>query len=283
MLKPIWDGDVLRYQCGFAAESYWKMIHEERWEHNEIVMTKEESEEFFLANPPPFDIVQDMLEDRIANTHAIIGTTEEPVFYFTGKGNFRNDICTTGYKNRAGRKPFHYKNIDAYLKGRFNCITVDGIEADDALAIEGSKDPENTIIIGIDKDLLQVPCWHYLFEYGNVPSFGPHKVEGYGRIWQDGKKLRGYGNKFFLAQCIMGDPVDSIIGIPKSGPVAALKALGHTNTYLEGLEAVIGAYRAFYGDEWIDKLVENARLLWMVRELDEDNKPVMWRIDVNYN
>lgn len=272
MLKPIWDGDVLRYQCGFAAEAYWKMLLEEKGEEANL----EES-------PPPFDIVKDMLDDRIANTHAIIGTTEEPTFYFTGRTNFRNEISTTGYKNRVGRKPYHYYNIDAYLKGLYECITVEGIEADDALAIEGTKDPENTIIIGIDKDLLQVSCWHYLFEYGNVPSFGPHKVEGYGRIWQDGKKLRGYGNKFFLAQCIMGDPVDSIIGIPKSGPVAALKALGHTNTYLEGLEAVIEAYKAFYGDEWTEKLVENARLLWMVRELDGEGNPVMWRIDVDYN
>ena|SRR5690606_2524340 len=97
MLKPIWDGDVLRYQCGFAAEAYWKMLLEEKGEEANL----EES-------PPPFDIVKDMLDDRIANTHAIIGTTEEPTFYFTGKTNFRDEISTTGYKNRVGRKPYHY-------------------------------------------------------------------------------------------------------------------------------------------------------------------------------
>lgn len=281
-MRPVWDGDVLLYQCGFAAESYWKMIHEERWEQNDIPVSAEEAEEFFLANPPPFDVVQSILEDRINNTHAIVETNEEPTFFFTGKENFRNEISTTGYKNRVGRKPFHYRNIKAFLEGKYNCITVDGIEADDALSIEGTKDPDNTIIIGIDKDLLQVPCWHYMFEYGKVAAFGPHKVEGYGSLWMDGKKIRGYGNKFFLAQCIMGDRVDSIIGLPKSGPVAALKLLGGTKSYQEGLEAVMGAYRAFYGLEGIDKLVENARLLWMVRELDEEGNPVMWRIDVDY-
>src|SRR5690606_35767719 len=112
------------------------------------------------------------------------------------------------------------------------------------------------IIISIDKDLLQVPGRHYMFEYGNVSSFGPHRVEGYGELLLDGKKLRGWGDKFFIAQCIMGDPVDSIIGIPKLGPVAALKLLVDTKTYEEGFEAVLGAYRDFYGHEGDDKLLE---------------------------
>lgn len=271
MLKPLWDGDVLRYQCGFAAETYWKLIQAEKG----IEIDLEDS-------PPPFDIVKDMLDDRISNTHAIVGTKQEPVMYFTRKGNFRDEISTTGYKLREGRKPFHYKNIEAYLTGKYECHFIDGMEADDALAIEQSKSPDTTIIISVDKDLLQIPGWKYFFEYGKVASFGPHNVRGYGQLWMDRKYLRGYGLKFFLAQCIMGDTTDSIVGIPKSGPVRALKLLGHTNTYLEGLEAVVGAYNEFYGDDGMSKLVENAQLLWMVRELDEEGNPIMWSPDVNY-
>lgn len=280
MLKPLWDGDVIRYQCGFAAESYWRMLHEERWIKEEAILSKEEKAEFLEDNPPPFEIVLEMIEDRINNTHAIVGTKQEPIMYFTGKGNFRDEISTTGYKKREGRKPYHYKNIEAYLKGRYETIIVDGMEADDALAIEQTKNPEGTIIISIDKDLLQVEGWKYLYEYGKVASFGPHLVEGYGSIWRDRSYLRGYGMKFFLAQCIMGDTVDSIVGIPKSGPVAALKLLDHTKTYEEGLEAVLGAYNEYYGDEGEEKLVENGRLLFMTRELDEEGKPVLW--DLNY-
>lgn len=275
MLKPLFDGDVLRYQCGFAAEAYWKMLNEERWDEEDGSL-----QEFLEENPPPFDIVLDMLEDRINNTHAIVGTKQQPILYFTGVGNFRNEISTTGYKKREGRKPYHYKNIEAFLKGKYECITVDGMEADDALAIEQTKSPDTTIIISIDKDLLQVEGWKYLYEYGRVASFGPHFVEGYGSLWMDKKTLRGYGMKFFLAQCIMGDSTDSIIGIPKSGPVAALKILGDTNTYEEGLSAVLGAYNAFYGEEGEEKLIENGRLLFMTRELDEEGNPVLW--DLNY-
>src|SRR5699024_3399988 len=123
--KPLWDADVLRYQTGFAAEAYWRMIHIERWEEEGKVMDKEEISEYLSDNPPPFDIVEDMLLNRINNSHAIVGTKQEPVLYFTGKGNFREEISTTGYKNnREGTKPFHYKNIEAFLNGRYECITV---------------------------------------------------------------------------------------------------------------------------------------------------------------
>lgn len=263
-LKPLWDGDVLRYQIGFAAESYWKASHLEKG----IEIDVEE-------NPPPFSVVEEMLVGRINNTHALIETTEKPILFFTGNTNFRNEISTTGYKNRVGRKPFHYKNITAYLKSEYETLQQEGLEADDLLAIWLTEDKLNRIVVGIDKDLLQVEGWHYLYEYGKVASFGPHFVEGYGELKLDGSKLRGWGEKFFYAQCIMGDPVDSIIGIPKSGPVAALKLLGDTRTREEGFEAVLGAYRRFYGDSAEAKLLENGRLLWMTREL-VDNKPVLW-------
>ena len=262
MLKAVWDGDILCYQVGFAAEAYWRYMLEEK------------GEEYY---PPPWNVVEGMLENRMANSH---GITESELYkiFLSSSTNFRNDISTTGYKKRSGGKPFHYKNIRETLKGVYGAIEVEGLEADDLMAIEGVSDPDNTIIIGADKDLLQVPCWHYLYEYGRVPSFGPIRVEGYGKIWND-KKLRGYGTKFFLAQCIMGDSVDSIIGIPKHGPAKAVKLLEGTETYEEGLEIVIDAYKETYGEEGETKLLENGRLLFMTRELDEDNNPVLWSID----
>ena len=238
---------------------------------------KEKGEEIDVEeNPPPFDVAQRILDGRISNTHAIIGTEESPVMYFTGKGNFRDEISTTGYKLNRGRRPYHYKNIEAYLMGKHDNIVVDGMEADDALAVDQTNNAGNTIIISADKDLLQVEGWHYQFEYGKVASIGPLNVQGYGRIWIDRKILRGYGNKFFFAQCIMGDRTDSIVGIPKSGVVAAFRTLANTNTYEEGLEAVLEAYRGYYGDSGRAKMKENAQLLWMTRELDENGSPILW-------
>lgn len=263
-LKAIWDGDVLCYQIGFAASAYWEHIKKEKGIENDL--------------PPPWHVVEEMLEDRMANAHAITNSSLHKVF-LSSPVNFRNDISTTGYKLRRGGKPYHYYNIKAVLRGVYGAEEVEGLEADDLLAIEASKDKDNTIIIGIDKDLLQVDCWHYLYEYGNVPSFGPLKVEGYGDLVLDGKKLRGYGSSFFLFQCLTGDNVDSIIGIPGVGIAKAYKLLKDTKTYEEGLEVVIGAYKAYYGDDWKEKLLENGRLLYMTRELDKEGGPVLWHLD----
>src|SRR5690625_1740354 len=126
------------------------MSRKEKWKAEGPLPSEEEEREWFENNPPPFDIVLDMLEDRINNTHAIVGTKQQHVLYLTRKENFRNEINTTGNKKREGRKPYHYKNIEAFLKGKYECITVDGMEADDALAIEQTKCPDTTIIISID-------------------------------------------------------------------------------------------------------------------------------------
>ena len=87
------DGDILVYEIGFAAEASWKYWHAEEGDYD--------------AGHPPFDYVYDMMTARIGN---IIATAEvdQPIYYLTGKQNFRNFIAkTTPYKERAGNKPFH--------------------------------------------------------------------------------------------------------------------------------------------------------------------------------
>lgn len=255
-MKALIDGDILVYECAFGAETSWKgMGHE---------------------GVPPFDIAAELLDNRIANIAAIT-EADEYIVFLTGENNFREKIATIKpYKgNRVQEKPFHYKNLRAYLVGKHNGIIIDGMEADDAMSIEQCKSFYNpfheggkhqTIICSRDKDLRMIPGLHYGWELGNQPSFGPQYIS----------ELDGYKNFFY--QCLVGDKVDNIQGLPKCGPVAASKVLANTNTYEEMLEAVREAYRAFYEDsELADKmLLENGQLLWMVRELDEDGKPIMW-------
>lgn len=258
----IWDTDCLVYQVGFQADAYARYLAQERGEE---------------PCPASWDTVEDMLVRRIDDVMHEVEATES-VFYLGSHTNFRNDISQTGYKKRTGEKPFHYRNIRAVMEGIYGAISQEGLEADDLCCIKATENPDNSIIISIDKDLRQMGCWHYSWEYGNVASFGPKKTEGYGELEMRGKTLKGMGDKFFLAQCIMGDPTDSIIGIPGSGPAKAFKLLSPTQTYEEGLEAVVEAYKGFYGGEWEPKLTENAQLLWMVRELNEDGSPVLWRM-----
>ena len=65
----------------------------------------------------------------------------------------------------------------------------------------------------------------------------------------------------FYLQILTGDKVDNIIGLAGIGPVKSKKLLVDCNTELEMYEAVLKAYD---GDE--ARVLENARLLWILRE-----------------
>lgn len=273
-MKALLDGDILTYECGFGVMTGWEG-----------------------ESPPPFDKAAELLDNRIANIVALAGADEYQI-YLTGKGNFREKIAVTKpYKgNRLQEKPFHYKNLRAYMQGKHNAIIVDGMEADDAICIEqmkylslpeGDNDCGQTIICTRDKDLRQCPGMHYGWELGNQPSFGPKFIDEFGwielveKVDSKGKikkELKGGGLLFFCAQCLLGDKVDNIEGIPKYGPVKAFETLGHIKVYTEAFKAVREAYRGFYGDNELadEKLLEMGQLLWMVRELDEEGKPKIW-------
>lgn len=271
---PLIDADVLVYEVGFGVMTGWEG-----------------------DDPPPFDMARELLERKIDNICAMVGATAPPILYLTGSGNFREQIATLKpYKGtRFAEKPYHFNNLRNYLVGVLGAITVDGMEADDAMSIEQVRNDRvyhsmllsgkeegciHTIICSRDKDLKQVPGWHYSWEMGNQPSFGPEECTDYGwiKISENRKKLFGMGDKFFLAQCLMGDKVDNIGGIPKYGPAKAFDLLSDTQTYPEGLSLVLEAYKGFYGDDGEKYLLENGQLLWMVRELDKEGKPVMWEM-----
>lgn len=255
-MTPLIDSDVLIYECGFAAEAGWQQ-----------------------AGFPQFDYVAEILDNRVANICAVVEATQPPILYLTGKGNFRTDIAKrTPYKDRPSNKPFHYANIKAYIKCKYDYRESVGMEADDLMAIDQTARGLDTIICTRDKDLRQVPGWVYSWELGNQPSFGPHLVDAVGaiKLSADKKKLSGWGDKFFYAQCLMGDKVDSIPGLDKCGPVGAFNILQATTTSLEAFEAVLGAYRAVYGDADAEtELLEQGRLLNMSRRY-ENGKVLLW-------
>lgn len=255
-MRPLLDADVLLYEIGYAAEAGWQS-----------------------AGFPQFDYVEELLVNRINNICALAGGTEPPTFFFTGKTNFRNDIAKLRpYKERPSLKPFHYYNIKAYIKGKYDWRQQEPFEADDLMAIEQTRCGESTIICTRDKDLRQVPGWHYGWELGEQPSFGPELVTETGYIrYTEKKKIKGTGTLFFYAQLLMGDSVDTVPGLPKYGPLKTFKLLGECKDTTEAFNRVVEAYRGLYGDVWKEQLVEQARLLWMVREI-KDGQPVMWEL-----
>lgn len=251
------DGDVLVYEIGFAAESFWSKLPE--------------NEGLEVCPPPPFEVVNEMLERRIPY---IIGQMEadDATIYLTGKNNFRNFIAkTVPYKQRAGKKPFHYKNIRATLPTMFKCVEEDGLEADDLIALN----LKDGIAGSRDKDIRQVPGMHYSWEVGTQLAIGPFEATAFGHIEVRGTKLFGYGDKFLYAQILMGDSVDSIPGCPNFGPKKAFKILEHATTVEECLNAIIPAYQKCYQLEWKTVLREQARLVHLARRY-ENGKVLLW-------
>lgn len=261
-MQPLIDSDVLLYEIGFGGQM-------EKNEEGEPI-------------PLPFDQVADMLDNRINYICAQVDATLPPILYITGKGNFREQIAKRQqYKERPGIRPFHYYNLKAYMKGKYNVIESVGMEADDLMAIEQTSRPNETIICTRDKDLRQVPGWHYGWEVHNQPSFGPELVTEDGSVelvqTKSGKKLKGTGRMFFLAQLLMGDPVDTVPGLGnRTGDVKAFKILEGCSTYQEGLKAVYRAYKEVWGLLAYKEMLEQGRLLWMVRECLPDGSPKMW-------
>tara|TARA_R110000764_G_scaffold133219_1_gene221198 strand:- start:835 stop:1521 length:687 start_codon:yes stop_codon:yes gene_type:complete len=190
------------------------------------------------------DKIDCMVEDIMAATSFDMFSQNYEMF-ITGKGNFRYDIQETYKQNRSGKpKPEHLSGLRDYLVEAHNAkVSVDQ-EADDDIAIRATELGPNAIIASIDKDFLQVPCRHY-----NLNKKTTVKVDEF------------EGLVFFYTQILMGDKADNIFGIKGVGPVKAGKMLFNKKTEYELYLSCIAAYEF---DE--EKVVENARLLWLRRE-----------------
>lgn len=224
----------------------------------------------------PFEHVKSRIDDRMESIIKELGLVAVEG-YTTGKGNFRYDIAKQSpYKGtRKSRKPFHFKNIENYLCFRWNCKVLNGIEADDMLAVRQRELGNKSIIISRDKDLRMVNGWHYGYECGKQGEFGPFLVDGIGEI---DKKGRGYGSKFFWAQMLMGDATDNIVGCRKRGKIFAFNKLNELYTIDEMATTVAECYMEIYGDEWKEIMLEQGRLLWMHDVLNTDGTPVLWEL-----
>lgn len=230
------------------------------------------------GNIVPFEEVARRIDERINNiseTLHLVGYEG----YFTGEGNFRYEIATIKkYKDTAGRKkskPFHFKNIENYIKFRHNGHVVNGFETDDMLAVRQRQLGLTSIIISRDKDLRMVDGYHYGWECGKQGEFGPMCVSGVGEIDRKGK---GHGKKFFWAQMLMGDTTDNIPGCHNRGKVYAFNLLNDLTTHEDMAIAVAEEYKKFYKESWKSAMLENGRLLWMHDQLDEHGNVILWEL-----
>jgi len=216
------------------------------------------------------DICLQTLDKKI---NEIIEKTKAETYqlYLTGKGNFRNKIAVTApYKGqRKKEKPTHYQSSRDYMVKCWDALVIDGMEADDAIAIYATQN-EDCVIASLDKDLSQISGWHYKWTVGDRPDNMEYVTEfGYLRL-NEKRKLEFGGDMGLYAQMILGDKTDNIIGLKGKGDVFAYNTLKDCEDVVELVNTVQSLYKDEYGDtEYIDRLIENFNLLCMLRS-EED-------------
>jgi 5'-3' exonuclease len=175
-------------------------------------------------------------------------------FYLTGRNNFRHSIAKTApYKgNRKDtKKPEHIGLIRDYLVSEYKAEVVDGKELDDAVATQAREFGYSYIVASTDKDFMQLPCW--IYNWGKGEWYKPSEFEA---------------SKFFYTQILTGDSVDNIIGLYGIGPVKAGKLLEDCASDKDMWEVCLKAY-----DHDVERVLENARLLWLQRHDGEMWEP----------
>lgn len=243
MEKPsiaLLDGDLIVYRCGFGGQ---KKLPDGTIEPIPDAIMKARVDSFIV------DLLMFDLPDC---------TDYEGYLSLDSESNFRNAIAVTApYKgNRKAAKPVHYDLIRDRLLTYWEFHGIIGQEADDSLAQEQTEKGDKTVIVSIDKDMLQVPGWHYNFVNRTM-----QKVETFAD-----------GFKSFCVQMLMGDKVDNIIGLKQVGIKTAKKILEQADPYplrhpRNLLTAVAMKYKE-HGDTELKHFKENAKLLWLRRRKD---------------
>ena len=262
-MKVIIDGDYHVYATGFALDG-----ESEVWAFHQIKRKLAEIQKDCMAT--------------------------EFELYIGGEGNFRDDLFSvTEYMAGRSPRPALYDRIRDYLISHHDAELSSGMEVDDVCSIRmwtdwlesgGDKDEASLVLSSPDKDLNNVPGWHY------NPTKRTLK-------WVTEEESAA----FFWHQMLMGDRTDNIPGLPycasetiaqhKLGAWAkkgcgekTAKAIHDTVGATDDFK-VIPAYCEWGNQELMDKqdisdyITLQGQLLWMVRELHGDGSPVMWELD----
>lgn len=257
------DGDLLVYRCGFAAEKMQYHVGDETFS------TQREAKAYAEAEGLEVEVGERLVEPvehALANVKSMVELAleslgcqpSEMTMYLSGPTNFRNGVATIkpykGNRDEA-HKPVHGPAIKEYMESKWDVVYSEDEEADDVVAYSHYamwlRDEQSSVIATVDKDMDMIPGMHYNFV----------KDESYYVSEED-------ADRWFYMQLLMGDSTDNIPGIPGCGPKKAAKLLEGLNSVEEYYQVAREAYAEAYEDGDA-ALLENARLLWIRRQPHE--------------
>jgi uncharacterized short protein YbdD (DUF466 family)/uncharacterized protein YuzE len=214
--KLLFDGDVICYRAGFAAE------------HRIVEIDSEDGGKITRMEIEPLENALQNVKEIVETCLTMIGTNDYHI-YLTGKNNFRKEVATIReYKanRKNARYPIHLDDIKEYLIKNHPTSVSDGQEADDELGIALTELGEAGIVVSNDKDLLMVPGKHYVFTRDEKVVVSEES-----------------GRRHFWTQVLTGDSTDNIMGCPMIGPKKAEKALDGIVDEQDYYDVVYGLYK----------------------------------------
>lgn len=214
-----------------------------------------------------------------------------------GQKVFRHNIATIKeYKgNRSGRKPEKLDEIrQAVSKLSYVKIARGNVEVDDVCQSNAQKKYTNCLI-SVDKDARGcVGCFLMIPDDHDKPVFSRPDIVGRIRM-KDNGKVAVIGWLSLLFQCLKGDTVDCIQGLPKYGDKKAYEILKEFDNLPikhlpDAVRAVLSHYYRVYGltysythwnssqtltRSYKEMFEENLRLLYMIKHKADKCEEIM--------
>lgn len=289
----LFDGDILLYRAGFAAE---KRIYIPSGAGllagmspmGLIWSSAKEAKEFCIKFGFDYKTTiewkrePEPVENAIHNLNSIINTTEYVItnhsfgpgiicpnevstyIFLTGNSsiaNFREGIYAPYKANRdPSHKPIHLEALKIYLLAHYNCVQTEGCEADDYLS-QAQTDMENLysdmtpVIVSLDKDLNQIRGYKYNF----VDKKISYNTSDEGTCW-------------FFQQMVIGDKADNIPGLKGYGEVKTANLFSKCTSLDSYGRVALQAYISSYGSLQLalPHWNRNCELLWIWRKVPDE-------------
>lgn len=177
------------------------------------------------------------------------------------RDQFRNVIPYKENRATSKIKPAHVRDlVDHYTSNIWGhhkaCLPEVG-EADDYIAMKATEaGHEHSLIIGVDKDLLQIPGWHYNPKKDNLQYVSPQQ-----------------GLCTLYRQILIGDSADNIPGCKGIGPVGAALWVHESHTEERMYNNVVAAYmnhnKGQTEDDIAALIYETANLVYLRRHMED--------------
>jgi len=172
-------------------------------------------------------------------------------YYLSGSNNFRKQLYHEYKANRTAPKPTHLQSAREWLEVNYLAESVETLEADDLL---GMYQDDQTVIISLDKDLLQVIGKHYQWAIEGGPADKRWRKE---EKWSDIDEFSAL--QILYTQILTGDSTDNIKGAKGIGKVKAVEMLENCIDEIEFIDKCLGAY----GSE--EEFLMNAGCVYVLR------------------